>query len=175
MSDNVIKLFSGKESSTGSSEEDWSTFQPRNKRSRRNSISRQKPHTRIGQCRSNPRCFLQYRTRSSKAKVDQQAAGGAQATIRARDRETDRSGDQTARCDRRRPGEEGKPSSPSSQARPGTGEPARKASSPFRVRPRGYPQDSGSVRGGSLVKRRRRSVRKRNRQRLAAHARRMRR
>lgn len=67
-----------------------------------------------------------------------------------------------------------KPSSPSSQAgRAGTGEPARKASSPFRVRPRDYPQDSGSVRGGSLVKRRRRSVRKRNRQRLAAHARRL--
>ena len=28
MSDNVIKLFSGKELSTGSSEEDWSTFRP---------------------------------------------------------------------------------------------------------------------------------------------------
>jgi hypothetical protein len=36
MSDNVIKLFSGKESSTRSSEEDWSTFRPRNKGSRRN-------------------------------------------------------------------------------------------------------------------------------------------
>jgi hypothetical protein len=36
MSDNVIKLFSGKEPSTGSSEKDWSMFRPRDKRSRRN-------------------------------------------------------------------------------------------------------------------------------------------
>jgi hypothetical protein len=35
MSDNVIKLFSGKEPSTISSEEDWSTFRPRTRRNLR--------------------------------------------------------------------------------------------------------------------------------------------
>ena len=36
MTDNVIKLFSGKEPSTRSSEEYWNTFRPREKGSRRN-------------------------------------------------------------------------------------------------------------------------------------------
>ena len=35
MSDNVIKLFSGKEQATISSEEDWSTFRPRTRRNLR--------------------------------------------------------------------------------------------------------------------------------------------